>query len=144
MCVYQESNGDPVSCPVWALGQCYLHLWKHGAMKKAILLAYYPGGKWFDVNADHISAALKLAARALEYPILKCIPIECINIHSLISGGTNVLAYAGYSDTQIQKMGRWFGATFKEYIRNELSCFSKIMFCDINIKQLCQCVWQCI
>jgi hypothetical protein len=25
---------------------------------------------------------------------------------------------------QIQKMGRWKGATFKEYIREELACYS--------------------
>ncbi len=30
----------------------------------------------------------------------------------------------GYSDTQIQKMGCWRGATFKEYIREELANYS--------------------
>ena len=39
----------------------------------------------------------------------------------------NALALAGYSDTQIQKMGRWRGATFKEYIRNELSLYANGM-----------------
>jgi hypothetical protein len=34
------------------------------------------------------------------------------------------LAEAGYSEMQIKKMGRWRGDTFKEYIREELSCFS--------------------
>ncbi len=34
------------------------------------------------------------------------------------------MALSGYSDTQIQKMGRWKGATFKEYIREELECYS--------------------
>ncbi len=33
------------------------------------------------------------------------------------------MALSGYSDTQIQKMGRWKGATFKEYIREELACY---------------------
>ena len=42
-------------------------------------------------------------------------------------GGANALALAGFSDTQIQKMGRWRGATFKEYIREELSCYSQGM-----------------
>ena len=42
-------------------------------------------------------------------------------------GGANALAVAGYSDTQIQKMGRWRGATFKEYIREELACYSEGM-----------------
>ncbi len=27
-------------------------------------------------------------------------------------------------DTQTQKMGRWKGATFKEYIMEELACYS--------------------
>jgi hypothetical protein len=60
----------------------------------------------------------------LQYPSTKGIPIQRINTHSLCSGGANVLALSGYSDTEIQKMGRWRGATFKEYIRGELACFA--------------------
>jgi hypothetical protein len=37
------------------------------------------------------------------------------------AGEGNALALSGYSDTQIQKMGRWRGGTFKEYIREELA-----------------------
>jgi hypothetical protein len=33
----------------------------------------------------------------------------------------------GYSDTQIQKLGRWKGESFKEYIREELTSFSSGM-----------------
>ncbi len=73
-------------------------------------------------------------AKELEYPILKGIPIERINTHSLRSGGANALALAGYSDTQMQKMGCWRGATFKEYIRNELACFSSGMSRDMKQK----------
>ncbi len=50
--------------------------------------------------------------------------IERIDTHSLRSGGANVLALSGYSDTQIQKVGWWKGARFKEYIREELACYS--------------------
>jgi hypothetical protein len=92
--------------------------------KKTTISAYYHDGKRVDVTSDHISLALKLAATALEYPILKGIPIEWINTHSLLSGSANALALSGYSDIQIQKMGCWCEATFKEYIRNELACFS--------------------
>jgi hypothetical protein len=106
----------------------------HGASMKTILSAYYHNSKRDDVTSDHISKALKLAATALEYPILKGIPIDRINTHSLRSGGANALALAGYSDTQIQKMGRWRGATFKEYIRNELACFSSGMSRDMKQK----------
>ncbi len=124
VCVYQEANGDLIQCPVRALGRHYLHLRAHGATAKTIISAYYHDGKCFNVTADHISLALKLAAKVLEYPILKGISIERINTHSLCSGDAYALALAGYSNTQIQKMGCWRGATFKEYVRNEHACFS--------------------
>ena len=55
-------------------------------------------------------------------------------MHSLCSGGPNAMALSGYSDTQIQKMGRWKGATFKEYIREELVCYSAGM--STNMKRM--------
>jgi hypothetical protein len=116
VCVYQEANRDPTHCPIRALGRHYLHLRANGASKKTVILAYFHNGKQFNVTSDHISPALKLAARALEYPTIKGIPIERINTHSLRSDGANALALAGYSETQIQKMGQWHGATFKEYV----------------------------
>jgi hypothetical protein len=64
----------------------------------------------------------------LEYPITKGIPIDQIDTHSLRSREEdNTLSLAGYSNIQIQKMGWWFGATFKEYIQEELVCFSEGM-----------------
>ncbi len=42
------------------------------------------------------------------------------------------MALAGYSDMKIQKMGRWGGAMFKEYVRNELACFSMGMSRDMQ------------
>ena len=42
------------------------------------------------------------------------------------------MSLAGYSDTQIQKMGRWRGVTIKEYIREELACFSAGMSTDMK------------
>ena len=50
---------------------------------------------------------------ALNYPSLKVIPIYIVDTHSLRSGGENSLLLAGYSDRDIQKMGRWKGETFK-------------------------------
>jgi hypothetical protein len=57
-----------------------------------------------------------------------------VNTHLLQSGGANALALASYSDTQIQKMGHWRGATFKEYVQNELACFSSGMSRDMKQK----------
>ncbi len=116
VCVYQEANGDQYNCPVQALGCQYLHLWMHGASATTFLSTYWMDRVRLDVTAENISRALKSAAAKLQYPTTKGILIERINSHSLCSGGANALALVGYSDTQIQKMGRWCGATFKEYI----------------------------
>jgi hypothetical protein len=122
--VYQKANGDPINCLVRALGGRYLHLCKNGATKKTIILAYFNKSQCHDVTSGHISSALKLAVGALKYPTIKGIRIERVNTHSLQSGGANALALASYMDTQIQNMGRWRGATFKEFVQNKLACFS--------------------
>ena len=127
VCVYQETNGEDYPCPVRALGRRFLHIQKHGSLAKTFLSSYWTAGK-------NISWALKLAATELQYPTSKGIPITRINTHSLRSGGANALALAGYSDTQIQKMGRWRGATFKEYIREELTCYERNMSRDMKCK----------
>jgi hypothetical protein len=85
---------------------------------------FFCEGTRYDVTGDDISKGLKMAATLLNYPSTRGIPIERIDTHSLRSGGANALALSGYLDTQIQKMGRWKGATFKEYIREELACYS--------------------
>ncbi len=68
-----------------------------------------------------------MAATLLEYPETRGIPIKLIDTHSLRTGGANALSLLGYLDTQIQKMGCWRGATFKEYIREQLACYSEGM-----------------
>ena len=89
--------------------------------------AFYDKGTRRDVTAEDISRALKFAASALDYPGKKGIPVQRIDTHSLRSGGANALCLAGYEAHQIQKMGRWRGATFKEYIRDELASYASGM-----------------
>ena len=134
VCVYQEANGEDYLCPVKALGRRFLHIRKHGGSAKTFLSSYWKANTRADVTAEDVSRALKLAATELQYPTTKGIPISRINTHSLRSGGANALALAGYSDTQIQKMGRWRGATFKEYIREELACYARNMSRDMKRK----------
>jgi hypothetical protein len=100
-----------------------MHIRENSRDQKALLLAIYVKGVRYDVTGDDISKGLKMAATLLNYPSTWGVPIERINTHSLRSGGANALALSGYSDTQIQTMGRWKGATFKEYIREELTCY---------------------
>jgi hypothetical protein len=106
-----------------------------GANSKTFLSTYYNNkGKCKDITNKDVSKALKVAALALDYPTAKGIPINRIATHSLRSGGANALLLAGYSDTQIKKMGQWRGATFKEYIRKEHVCFSAGMSTSMKSK----------
>ncbi len=84
-----------------------------GANARTYLLVYHNKGKRGDITNEDISRALKAAATVLDYPNTKGILIDQIDMHSLRSSGANILSLAGYLDTQIQKMGRWQGATFK-------------------------------
>lgn len=42
------------------------------------------------------------------------------------------MSLAGYSDHQIQKLGKWQGKTFKEYVRKQLSNFSEGMLTSMQ------------
>lgn len=124
VCVHQEANGDAIHCPVRALARRYLHIRNHTNDPNTFLSAFFVNNTRFDVTDNDIRHSLKRAATLLNYPANKGIPITRIDTHSLRSGGANALSLAGYSDREIQKMGRWRSATFKEYIREELACFS--------------------
>jgi hypothetical protein len=56
--------------------------------------------------------------------------------HTLTAGGgcANALALLGFLDTQIQKMGHWRSATFKEYIQEELANYSDGMSTAMKTK----------
>ncbi len=117
-----------------ALGRRVVHLRENHGQPTTFLSAYFVDGVQFDVTAEDVSRALKGAASKLAYPTSKGIPIQRINTHFLWCGRANTLALAGYSDTQIQKMGGWRGATFKEYIREELAIYSEGMSKDMKRK----------
>ena len=127
VCIHQEANGDTLTCPVRALARRISHIRQHTSDKKTPISAYFHNNVQYQVTDKEIRSSLKDAAEVLQYPELKGIPIERIDTHSLRSGGANALALSGYSDREIQKMGRWRSATFKEYIREELACFSRGM-----------------
>ncbi len=64
------------------------------------------------MTAEHISQALKVAVEALDYLAQKGIPIDCVDMLLLGSGGANALALSNFTDMQIQKMEWWNGVTF--------------------------------
>ena len=124
VCIHHEANGNITTCPVRALARRVAHLRRHNAPNDCFLSSFYVNTSKFDVTDTDVRKSLKQAATILHYPSRKGIPIERVDTHSLRSGGANALSLAGYSDREIQKMGRWRSATFKEYIREELACFS--------------------
>ena len=133
VCVQQAHNVEHMACPVRALGGWYIHIHQHCPDPKTFLLSYFVSSGQWDVMDKSISTTLKVAALALDDPSWG-FTIERIDTHSLCLGGTNALSLAGYSDQQIQKMSRWKGATFKEYIREELYTFSESMSRDMKQK----------
>jgi hypothetical protein len=88
------------------------------------LSGFYVDGKRQELIGKDICKGLKMAATLLQYPTMREIPIACIDMLLLWSKGANALALFGYTDTQFQKMGRWKGATFKEYIWEEMAYYS--------------------
>lgn len=128
VCVNQEANGEEIHCGVRAIGRRYCSIRKLANNNmKTNLSAYWENNKKCEVNDEDIRRNVKWAATQLDYPGTKGIPIELIDTHSLRCGGANALALSGYSDTQIMKMGRWRGATFREYIREQLASYSEGM-----------------
>jgi hypothetical protein len=134
VCVHQEANGKTVLCPVRALGRQYAHIIHNTHDNATFLSAFYIMGARFDVMDNNIRTSLKTAATLLSYPTTKGIPIDRIDTHWLHSGGANAHSLSGYRDREIQKMGRWRSATFKEYITEQLSCFSSGMSCNMKMQ----------
>ena len=126
VCIFHFANGDGIYCPVRALGRRVVHLRQNKAKSDTHLSAYYEEGEIRHLTDKMVREALKMAAEELDYPS-RNIEIWQVDTHSLRAGGANALALNGYSSRDIQKMGRWRGETFMEYIRENLSQFSEGM-----------------
>ena len=85
-----------------------MHLRANGALGKTYLSATFDGGIRQDVTDKHGRFQVKHAATTIKYPATRGVAIGRVNTQSLRSGGVggNALTLLGYSDTQIQKMGR--------------------------------------
>jgi hypothetical protein len=105
VCVYQQTTGDPIHCPVRVLGRRCQHLHENKATGKTFICAYWMDNEAYKVMADDISTALKRATTPLQYPLYWGIPIKRIDTHSLQIRGACTLALNGFSEMHIQKMG---------------------------------------
>ena len=95
VCFYREHNGDEKFCPVRSLGRRFVSIRNKVKNKKTYLPEYWMEGKRKYLNAENMSAALKFATTALNYPYLKGIPIDIGDTRSLRYGGANALSLAG-------------------------------------------------
>eukprot|EP00956_Cyclotella_meneghiniana_P022335 scaffold42146_cov69-Cyclotella_meneghiniana.AAC.1 len=125
VCISHHSNGMGLFDPTEAILRRLSHIREHTSDEETFLSAVWVDGKWRDVRDQDIRAALNAAAAVLDYPHERGIPIELVDTHSLRIGGANAMSLAGYSDREIQKLGRWRSITFMEYIRESLSTFSE-------------------
>ena len=87
VCVYQEHNRDEKFRPVRVMVRWFVSIRNKVKNKKTYLSAYWVEGKRKDLNAENMSAALKFATTALNYPYLKGIPVDRVDTHSLRSWG---------------------------------------------------------
>ena len=126
VCIHQQKNNRGRFNPVEVMARIVNELHSWNAPGDTFLSAFKneKTGKIQHVIADDVTKMLKEAAAKREYPELRGCPIDRINTHSLRSGGANALSLAGFSDYQIQKMGRWSKQVFKEYISDQLSNFT--------------------
>ena len=134
VCVYQQTTGNPIHCPVCVLGRRYQHLRENKATDKTFICAYYMDGQAYNAMAEDIIMALKRATTMLQYPLYRGILIKRIETHLLQISRACALALNGFSEMHIKKRGRWRDDTFKEYMRKELHCFS-----DGMAKAMTQC-----
>ena len=138
VCINQETNGQAYCCGLKALARQYIHIRDNTTCfeeaQETFLSAYWEAGKRRNITNKDVSGYLKEAAEALNYHETRGIHPNNIDTHSLRAGGANALALSGYSDSQIMKMGRWRSSTFMEYIRDELSEYSKGMATKMSRK----------
>ena len=105
VCVYQQTTGNPIHCPVHALGRQYQHLRENIATNNTFICTSWMDEQAYNVTDNNISKALKQATATLQCLLYRGILIKRINTHSLRIGVACTLALNGFSEMHIQKMG---------------------------------------
>ena len=132
VCIHQQRNNLGLCDPVETIARVVNELMTFTNDGEEFLSAFLnEKGKTQQIIPSDIAKCLQEGALKCDYPGNRGCPIDRINTHSLRSGGANALSLAGYKEHQIQKMGRWSGKTFKEYISEQLSSFSDGMSTDM-------------
>ena len=120
--IHQESTGaqGAVAC----LAHRVHHILSNTGSDSQLLCDVKVGEKWQSITRQHIVAQLKAAATKLKLGQHGIDP-DLIGSHSLRAGGAMALKLQQYSDTLIQKLGRWSSTTWLQYIHSQIAHLAK-------------------
>lgn len=121
--IHQETTGERGA--VAALARRVHHILNNGGTDSSPICDMYDGKfkKWYSVTQKDMLAAVRQAVKTLQLH-RQGIDVNIIGNHSLRSGDAMALKLAGYSDSEIQKFGRWKSATWLMYMHNQIAHLS--------------------
>jgi len=119
--VHQETTGEVGA--VAALARRVHHILKFGGAEDSPICDYYDK-QWHLVTQAQMLRRIRFIVQQLHLHKQGIDP-DIIGNHSLRSGGAMALKLAGFSDSEIQKFGRWKSATWMMYMHNQIAYLSK-------------------
>lgn len=122
--VHQETTGEAGA--VAALARRVNHILNNSGTDTSPICDMYNGKfkRWYSVTQKDMLAAIRQVVKDLKLH-RQGIDATIIGNHSLRSGGAMALKLAGYSDSEIQKLGRWKSATWLMYMHNQIAHLTK-------------------
>ena len=129
--IHQESTGEMGG--VAALARRVHHILSHNGDENMLICNYSIQNEWHSVTAPMMVSQVRQAAKELKMENLG-IDADLIGAHSLRAGGAMALKLMKYSDTTIQKIGRWTSSTWLQYIHNQIAHLSKGVAADMSKK----------
>ena len=97
------------------------HILSSGGTEDNLLCdVYTAGAAWTSVEGSDIICAVRAASKARNFHNQGINP-DMIGAHSLRAGGAMALKIMGYSDSSIQKFGRWTSDTWQMHIHSQIS-----------------------
>jgi hypothetical protein len=108
-------------CPVQACARRFVQMRACDPTNPNAILSLYAPGK--HVTASQMAGVLQVAAvRSMIW--LQGYDLKRVGPHSLRASGAMQLKLNGLSDSMIQKLGRWSGRTWLQYLHGQISCLT--------------------
>ena len=117
--LHQQSTGS--SGAVAALCRRVHHIVSNGGSDNQLICdVRLPTGTWYSISQHDMVQTVRTATKSLKLHENGIDP-DLIGAHSLRAGGAMSLKIMGYSDSTIQKIGRWTSDTWQMYIHTQIS-----------------------